>query len=155
MALTVRDADRADVPAIVALLADDGLGSGREAVGGEIPDGYYTAFDAMAATPLVRMLLAEQDGEIVGCMQLNLIPHISMKGGTRAQLQSMRIRGDKRGSGLGEAFVRQAMEIARAAGCVLMELTTDNTRPDAHRFYKRLGFQATHIGMKIRLDQSS
>lgn len=150
--LSVRDAGRDDVPAIVALLADDGLGSGRETVGEEIPNGYYTAFDAMAATPLVRLLLAEQDGEIVGCMQLNLIPHISMKGGTRAQLQSMRIRSDRRGGGLGAAFVRQAMDIARDAGCILMELTTDNTRPDAHRFYKRLGFQATHIGMKIRLD---
>jgi len=152
MALAVRDATRNDVPVVVALLADDGLGSGREAVDGAIPASYHAAFDAIAATPLVRMLLAELDGEIVGCMQLNLIPHISMKGGTRAQLQSMRIRGDKRGGGLGEAFVRQAMEIARGAGCVLMELTTDNTRPDAHRFYKRIGFQATHIGMKIRLD---
>lgn len=150
--LSVRDAVRDDVCAIVALLADDGLGSGRETVDGEIPESYYAAFDAMAATPLVRMLLAERDGEIVGCMQLNLIPHISMKGGTRAQLQSMRIRSDLRGRRLGEAFVRQAMDIARDAGCVLMELTTDNTRPDAHRFYKRLGFQSTHIGMKMRLD---
>jgi len=150
--LTVRDAQRSDVPTIVALLADDGLGSGRETVDGPIPESYYDAFDAIAATPLVRMLLAEVDGEIVGCMQLNLIPHISMKGGTRAQLQSMRIRGDRRGGGLGQNFVRQVLEIARDAGCVLMELTTDNTRPDAHRFYERLGFVATHQGMKIRLD---
>ena len=93
--LSVRDANRADVPTIVGLLADDGLGSGRETVDAEIPESYYAAFDAMQETPLVRMLLAEMDGEIVGCMQLNLIPHISMKGGTRAQLQSMRIRSDR------------------------------------------------------------
>lgn len=150
--LLVRDATREEVPLIVELLADDGLGSGRETVGGDIPQSYVAAFDAMTDTPLVRMLVAELDGDVVGCMQLNLIPHISMKGGTRAQLQSMRIRSDHRGQRLGEDFVRQAMDIARKAGCILMELTTDNTRPDAHRFYERIGFDATHIGMKIRLD---
>jgi len=151
--LTIRDAQRADVPTIVALLADDGLGSARESVDGPVPNSYYMAFDSIANTTLVRLLLAELDGEIIGCMQLNLIPHISMKGGTRAQLQSMRIRSDRRGQGLGGIFVRQAMDLARNAGCVQMELTTHNSRSDAHLFYKRLGFQATHQGMKIRLDQ--
>lgn len=150
--LTVRDARRGDVPALVALLADDALGSGRESAEGPVPESYYAAFDAMAATPLVRMLVAAEGGDIVGCMQLNLIPHLSMRGGTRAQLQSMRIRRDRRGEGLGAAFVRQAAEIAREAGCILMELTTDNGRPDAHRFYERLGFRTTHRGMKLRLD---
>ncbi len=150
--LTVRDATRGDIPTIVGLLADDGLGSTRETVDGPVPESYFAAFDAIASTPLVRLLVAETGGEIVGCMQLNLIPHISMKGGIRAQLQSMRIRGDKRNQRLGETFIRMAMDIARGAGCTMMELTTDNSRDDAHRFYQRLGFQATHQGMKIRLD---
>ena len=150
--LAVRDARREDLPALVALLADDSLGSGRESADGTVPASYAAAFDAMAATKLVRMLVAEQEGEIVGCLQLNLIPHLSIKGGTRAQLQSMRIRSDRRGRGLGTVFVRRAVAIARDAGCVLMELTTDNRRPDAHRFYERLGFRATHQGMKLPLD---
>ncbi len=147
-----RSAERADVPAIVRLLADDKLGARRERFEVPLPEVYLRAFDAMAAQAGTELIVATQDGDVVGCLQLNLLPGLSRQGMTRAQIESVRVDARCRGQRLGERLIRHAIERARAAGCGLVQLTTDKSRADAHRFYERLGFVASHEGMKLALD---
>lgn len=146
-----RAAGRGDLPAIVRLLADDGLGRGREQPSAPLPPAYGEAFDRMAAQPGNIYLLAEIDGDIVGCLQLTVIHGLSRTGMSRVQIEGVRIAGSHRGRGIGEALFREAIERARAAGCGLAQLTTDKARPDALRFYEKLGFTASHEGMKLAL----
>ena len=148
-----RTARREDLPAIVRLLADDGLGRGRERLADPLPPEYGAAFDAMARQDGNEILLAIEDGAIVGCLQLTIIPGLSRLGATRAQLEGVRVDGTRRGSGIGEALIREAIARARRAGCALVQLTSDRRRADALRFYERLGFEPSHVGMKLELDR--
>jgi len=143
--MIIREAVAADIDAIARLLADDGLGRGREAPG---DPAYARAFAAMSAQPGNVYLLAEADGEPVGCLQFTLIHGLSRKGASRAQIEGVRVRADHRGRGIGEALFEAAFTRARGLGCTLVQLTTDRARGDAHRFYERLGFTASHWGMK-------
>ena len=154
--MIIRTAEREDIAAIVALLADDQLGATRETPGDPPADCYLAAFEAMAAQGSNRYLIAldEQEGRpgsVVGCLQLTMIAGLSRRGMTRAQIEGVRVAASHRGAGVGEALMRHAIEQARAAGCGLVQLTTDKRRPDAHRFYDRLGFVASHEGMKLDL----
>jgi ribosomal protein S18 acetylase RimI-like enzyme len=150
----VRAATREDVPAIVRLLADDALGAARERVEDPVAPVYLRAFDEIAAQPGNRLLVADRDGAVVGCLQLTIIPSLSRAGMRRAQLESVRVSSRYRGARVGEQLVKEAIARARAAGCGLVQLTSDVTRADARRFYERLGFEATHIGMKLLLPTS-
>jgi GNAT superfamily N-acetyltransferase len=153
-AVTFRDARRADVPRIVGLLADDVLGAGREAGpgdGGELADAYWDAFEQVEASSSNRIIVAEADGEVVGTLQLTLIPGLSRQGMTRAQIEAVRVAASQRGQGLGAAMINWAIEEARGAGCGLVQLTSDRQRPAAIRFYESLGFTATHEGLKLPL----
>jgi ribosomal protein S18 acetylase RimI-like enzyme len=149
--MIIRRATQADLEAIVRLLADDPLGAAREQYAVPLPVAYRTAFAAMQAQPGNELLVAVLDGEVAGCLQLTVIPGISRLGGSRAQIEGVRVATAHRGAGIGEALVHDAIERARDAGCALVQLTTDSTRVDARRFYERLGFEATHVGMKLRL----
>lgn len=140
-----REATRADVPAVVALLADDVLGHGRESA--DLAP-YLAAFDAMQDEGGNRLIVAEQDGRVVACYQLRLISGLSLSAARRAQVEGVRVTADLRGRGLGAALMADAEARARAAGCQLIQLTTNATRTDAHRFYARLGFTPSHIGFK-------
>ena len=140
-----------DLPAIVRMLADDALGATREQYEDPLPGPYLNAFAAMQAQGGNDMIVAVDDGKVVGCIQLTLIPGLSRLGMTRAQIEGVRVDSTWRGKGLGEKLFRHAIELARAKGCGLVQLTTDATRPDAKRFYERLGFEASHIGMKLSL----
>jgi GNAT superfamily N-acetyltransferase len=151
MPLAFRSIRRDDVPKIVAMLADDPLGAARERYADPLPDCYWRAFAAIERTPSVDILVAELDGAVVGCLQLAMTPGLARQGMTRAQIEAVRVAGSHRGQRIGEAMIEEAIRRARAAGCGLVELTTDKRRPDAHRFYERLGFQATHEGMKLVL----
>ncbi|HEX2771055.1 MAG TPA: GNAT family N-acetyltransferase [Micromonosporaceae bacterium] len=146
-----REARRTDVPAIVALLADDPLGGGREAVGEDVDAAYWRAFDAIDADERNALIVADHDGEVVGTIQLTFIPGLSRHGAERAQIEGVRVRADQRGSGLGRQMIEWAIDQARERGCRLVQLTTDKSRTDAHRFYASLGFVASHEGMKISL----
>ena len=146
--MIIREAVAADVDAIVALLADDGLGRGREAPGDPV---YATAFLAMEGQPGNVYLVAERDGTLVGCLQLTLIHGLSRKGASRAQIEGVRVHADHRGRRIGEALFEASFTRAREAGCNLVQLTTDRQRADALRFYERLGFKASHWGMKRAL----
>jgi GNAT superfamily N-acetyltransferase len=155
-AVTVRPARREEVPAIVALLADDPLGREREAASEPLPDAYWCAFDKIAAQTGNLLFVAERHGdvpgEIIGCLQLTIIPGLSRRGMTRALIEAVRVGAGARGLGVGEQMVRHAIEVARAAKCGLVQLTSDTSRVDAHRFYERLGFVASHVGFKLALD---
>ena len=143
--MIIREAVVADIEAIVRLLADDGLGRGREAPG---DPAYRRAFAAMSAQPGNVYLVAEDSGALIGCLQFTLIHGLSRKGASRAQIEGVRVRADQRGKGIGEALFEAAFARARDLGCSLVQLTTDRARGDAHRFYERLGFTASHWGMK-------
>jgi GNAT superfamily N-acetyltransferase len=146
-----REARRTDVPAIVALLADDPLGGGRETVGEDVDAAYWRAFDAIDADERNALVVADRDGEVVGTMQLTFIPGLSRRGAERAQIEGVRVRADQRGSGLGRQMIEWAIDQARERGCGLVQLMSDKTRADAHRFYASIGFVASHEGMKLGL----
>ena len=146
--MIIREARAGDIDAIARLLADDGLGRGREAPG---DPAYARAFEAMSAQAGNVYLVAEEAGVLIGCLQFTLIHGLSRKGASRAQIEGVRVRADRRGLGIGEALFEAAFARARDLGCSLVQLTTDRARGDAHRFYERLGFQASHWGMKRNL----
>lgn len=150
--LIFRDAREDDLAAIIAMLADDGLGGGRERVQAQgVDPAYVAAFHAMQAQPGNRTIVIEQDGALVGTYQFTLIAGLSHAGAKRAQIEAVRVRGDRRGGGIGEAMLRHAVAEAKAAGCRLVQLTSDKRRGRAHLFYERLGFVGTHIGYKMDL----
>jgi len=144
-----RPAVAGDLPAIVALLADDPLGALRESPGELAP--YRAAFARIAADPGQHLLVAERDGRVVGTLQLTLIPGLARQGATRALIEAVRVGADERGSGLGTALLTHAIEESRRLGAELVQLTSDASRTDAHRFYERLGFTGSHLGFKLSL----
>jgi GNAT superfamily N-acetyltransferase len=146
-----RRATRADLPAIVALLADDALGSAREDPRLPLDARYVTAFDAMDRDPNQLLAVVELDRAVVGCLQLSFIPGLSRLGMLRGQIESVRIAASQRGGGLGRTMFEWAIAECRTRGCGLVQLTTDKARPDALRFYEGLGFKASHEGMKLAL----
>ncbi|MCU1668900.1 MAG: acetyltransferase [Blastococcus sp.] len=140
------------MPSIVELLSDDPLGAAREGAdgdGGLSP--YLRAFEAIDADPAHILLVAEVDGQVVGTMQLSFLPGLARRGARRAQIEAVRVRGSHRGSGLGQAMATWAIDEARRRGCVLVQLTSDKQRTAVHRFYRRLGFIASHEGFKLTL----
>ncbi|HEY0304145.1 MAG TPA: GNAT family N-acetyltransferase [Longimicrobiales bacterium] len=149
--LTIRAARRGDLPAIVRMLADDELGRKREAATDPLPDSYYAAFDEIERDPNNLILVAVQGDVVVGTLQLTYTPSLSYRGGWRATVESVRTDAEVRGQGIGRAMMEHAIGLARAQGCVLMQLSTHQSRTDAHRFYQRLGFKAEHLGMKLML----
>ena len=148
MPAVLREARREDVPEMVALLADDAIGAGRE---GPADDAYYAAFELIAADPRNRLLVAEAGGRIVGTLQLTMIPGLSRHGMLRAQIEGVRVSSGLRGQKLGRRMIEWAIEAARGQGCGLVQLTSDKRRPDAVRFYQSLGFTASHEGLKLPL----
>ena len=151
--VSFRPARREDVPAIVRLLADDPLGAGREQASDPLPDGYWHAWEAIDIRPGCSLLVAEDAaGAIVGCLQLDILPGLSQRGAWRGQVEGVRVAAGQRGRGLGAALLRHAISLAREAGCSSVQLTSNVVRIDARRFYERLGFVASHVGMKLALD---
>ncbi|MFI5834642.1 GNAT family N-acetyltransferase [Micromonospora sp. NPDC051300] len=144
-----REAVRADLPAVLALLADDVLGRTRDLP--QVDEAYERAFADLDADPRNLMIVADDGGEVVGCFQITYIPGLGRHGAERSLIESVRVRSDRRGRGLGGAMMRWAIDQARARGCTLVQLTTDKKRADAHRFYRDLGFVASHEGMKLAL----
>lgn len=151
MEINIREATASDLEDIVALLADDPLGATREDPRHPLNPRYTKAFEAIHTDPNQFLAVACEGARIVGTLQLSFIPGITRTGMWRGQIEGVRIAADQRGKGLGEVLFSWAIERCRQEGCDLVQLTTDKSRPDAHRFYDRLGFEASHIGYKIRL----
>jgi ribosomal protein S18 acetylase RimI-like enzyme len=149
--ITIRPARSSDIAAIVALLADDALGRGRERIEDPLPPSYLQAFERVERDPNIELVVAEgEGGEVVGCLQLCILPGLSSQGASRGLIEDVRVASRHRSRGIGEQLVQWAVAEAQAKGCKLVELLTHNTRVDAQRFYKRLGFQASHVGMTVR-----
>lgn len=146
-----RRAQARDIPAIVALLADDPLGGQREEPALPLSECYTTAFAAIELDPNQLLAIAEDGARIVGTLQLTFIPGLSRKGAWRGQVEAVRIVADRRQSGLGQRMFEWAIATCRTRGCSLVQLTTDKARPDAHRFYEQLGFMPSHLGYKLPL----
>jgi len=140
-----------DLPAIIGLLADDPLGATREELRDPLPQSYRDAFAAITSDPRQTLIVGENAGAIVACLQLTFIPGLSHKGAWRAQIESVRVSAAHRNRGIGDTLIRYALDLARRQGCRTAQLTTDKTRADAHRFYSRLGFVTSHEGMKLKL----
>jgi GNAT superfamily N-acetyltransferase len=147
----MRRATRQDVRRIVEMLADDAIGATREALANPLPQEYWDAFDAIEADPNQYLAVAEIDGAVVGCLQLTFQPGLTRLGMWRAIVEGVRVDSSRRGARIGETMIAWAIEEARRRRCGLIQLTTDKRRTDAHRFYERLGFAATHEGMKLGL----
>ncbi|MFF0435070.1 GNAT family N-acetyltransferase [Streptomyces sp. NPDC004327] len=147
--LTIRPAERGDLPAVVAMLADDPLGARRESPDDLTP--YTAAFDRLDGDPHQHVVVAVRAEKVVGTLQLTIVPGLSRRGMTRSIIEGVRIHADERGSGLGTRLIEWAVEESRTQGCGLVQLTSDVTRADAHRFYERLGFKPSHVGFKLSL----
>jgi GNAT superfamily N-acetyltransferase len=146
-----REAREEDLADIVSLLADDALGATREAPGEPLHPAYRAAFARIAANPDDALIVAEVDGTVCACAQLTLLNGLSHTGMSRAQIEAVRVARDRRGTGLGTRLVEHLIDRARAAGCGMVQLTSTASRTRAHAFYERLGFTATHVGMKLDL----
>lgn len=151
MNLGFREATREDLPEIVRMLADDFLGATRERYENPLPESYVKAFEEIDADKNNELIVAEIDGEIVGTLQITFTPSISLQGGKRATVESVRVDAEQRGQGLGKELMLWAIERAKSEGCYILQLTTNSERTDAHRFYENLGFEGSHLGMKIYL----
>ncbi|MFJ9087047.1 GNAT family N-acetyltransferase [Streptomyces sp. NPDC102384] len=147
--LEIRPAAAEDIPEIVAMLADDPLGAQRESPEDLTP--YLAAHERLTADANQHLVVAVRGGRVVGTLQLSIIPGLSRKGSTRSIIESVRIHADERGSGLGTQLIEWAVDESRREHCQLVQLTSDATRTDAHRFYERLGFVSSHLGFKLQL----
>jgi ribosomal protein S18 acetylase RimI-like enzyme len=149
--VTIRPVRRADVAVIVGMLADDPLGGARERIEDPLPSSYYTAFETLQRDPNIQLVVAEDgEGKVVGCLQLCILPGLSSQGASRGLIEDVRVASHCRSRGIGEQLVQWAVAEARGKGCKLVELLTHHTRVDAQRFYERLGFARSHVGMTIR-----
>jgi ribosomal protein S18 acetylase RimI-like enzyme len=144
-----REAKEADLPAIVAMLADDDLGRGRESSTSDST--YARAFEEVRRSGDNRVLVAERDGQVIACLQLTIIPGLSRQGAKRGQIEAVRVSAAARGGGVGEELMRHAIALAKADDCRLVQLTSDKQRARAHDFYRRLGFVPSHEGFKLEL----
>jgi GNAT superfamily N-acetyltransferase len=147
--LDIRPATTDDVSAIVGMLADDPLGAQRESPDDLEP--YLTALERLSSDPNQHVVVATRESRVVGTLQLTIVPGLSRRGATRSIIEGVRIHADERGSGLGSRLIEWAIEESRRQNCQLVQLTSDNTRTEAHRFYERLGFTASHVGFKLAL----
>lgn len=149
--LVFRLARREDVPAIVRMLADDDLGSQREKFEDPLPESYYVAFEKINADSNHELIVTELNGEVVGTLHLMFLPSVSFQGGLRSQIESVRVDTKYRNLGIGREMMNWAIERAKEHGAHVVQLTTHLTRKNAHRFYERLGFKGSHLGMKLSL----
>lgn len=154
MNLVIREARRDDLAAVVGLVAADAIREVAETVpgdGGDVAAEYVTAFDEIAADPRQLLLVGELAGAVVATCQLTFIRQLVYRGGLIAQVESVRTAEQLRGRGIGQALLEYVIAESRRRGAVRLQLTTNNQRVDAHRFYERLGFVRSHVGMKLYL----
>ncbi len=150
----IRRAFREDVSDVVRLLADDPLGAKRERFKTPLPQRYYDAFEAIDRDDNHELVVMEDNGELIGTLQLTILPYLTYEGGTRGLIEAVRIAAGLRGGGLGAQLIEWAIGRCRERGCRVVQLTTDKTRAGAVEFYQKLGFKATHEGLKLHFEGS-
>ncbi|RAZ73925.1 GNAT family N-acetyltransferase [Mesorhizobium atlanticum] len=150
-AISIRRAIEADVAAIVAMLADDALGRAREDANLPLAQPYLDAFAAIEGDPNQLLAVMTDGDDVIGTLQITFLAGLSLRGAWRGQIEAVRVASGRRGEGLGQRLLEWAMDKCRERGCRIVQLTTNKSRTDAHRFYERLGFKASHIGYKLEL----
>lgn len=153
MDIVARTAREEDLPELVAMLADDELGAQRESTRDLAP--YRAAFARIDASHEQLLVVFEDAGQLVGTLQLSFLPGLSHQGATRAQIEAVRVREDRRGGGLGTMMITWAVDTARQHGAAMVQLTSSASRTRAHAFYSRLGFVSSHVGFKLPLDEGT
>ena len=149
-----RKAKKDDVPEIVKMIANDELGKQREDYQEPLPEKYYQAFENIDSDINEELIVIEnEENEVIGTLQLTFIQYLTYQGGIRAQIEAVRIREDQRGKGIGEKLFKWAINRSKEKGAHLLQLTTDKKRPEALKFYEKLGFTASHAGMKLHFDK--
>jgi len=149
-----RKATKEDIPQIIKMISDDELGKLREEYKDPLPSVYYKAFHNIDIDPNQDLIvIQDSDSSIIGTLQLSFIQYLTYKGGIRAQIEAVRIRKDRRGEGLGETLFKWAIQRAKDRDAHLIQLTTDKKRPEALKFYERLGFKPSHEGMKLHFSK--
>jgi GNAT superfamily N-acetyltransferase len=151
MKIEMRPAISKDLLPIVQLLADDFLGQHREHLSEPIDENYINAFREIESSPNNELIVAEMDGKVIGTLQLTFTPSLSYQGSKRCTVESVRVDSKLRGQGIGREMMLWAIARAKENGCISMQLTSHNDRENAHRFYERLGFLRSHVGMKLPL----
>jgi GNAT superfamily N-acetyltransferase len=147
--MQIRKTRKTDLPAIIEMLANDTLGAKRETFDNPLPECYYDAWEKIQKDPNQKLMTLEHNKQVIGTFQMTFIPSLTYQGGTRAQIEGVRIREDYTGRGFGQKVFEWAIEESKRIGAHVMQLTTDKQRPDAIRFYEKLGFVASHEGMKL------
>lgn len=145
-----RAADKTDLPSLIEMLASDPLGASRETIQSSPHPAYVSAFNAIQSDPNNEIIVAVSNGMVAGMLQITFVQYLTHSGSSRATIEGVRIHQQFRGEGIGEKMLRHAIDQARAKGCGIVQLTTDKSRPDAIRFYQKLGFVASHEGMKLK-----
>jgi len=149
--MTFRNANKEDIPAIVSLLANDKLGINREQNTSPLPENYNSAFKSIDSDPNQELMVVEKDDMIIGTFQLTFIPYLTYQGGIRAQIEAVRIHENHRNEGLGKQMIQWAIQKSKDSGAHIVQLTTDKQRLESIKFYEKLGFQASHEGMKLHI----
>jgi GNAT superfamily N-acetyltransferase len=149
--LQIRDAQAADLEAIIRLHEEDELGAHGDAWTAENRAAYEKAFSEIEGSSDNRLFVATQDGEVVGTFQLTFIPSLTGRGALRTKVESVKVKGSKRSHGIGARMMEFAATEARARGASLLELTSNKARKAAHRFYERIGYARSHEGFKKKL----
>lgn len=149
--LTFRRATRADLEAIIAMLVDDPIGALREDGSLPLNARYIAGFEAVDRDPNQVMAVLEEDGQVIGSLQITFIPSVARLGMWRGQIEGVRILKSRRGEGLGRRMFDWAIAECRKRDCKLVQLTMDKTRTDSFKFYEALGFKASHEGFKLDL----
>lgn len=150
-AISIRRAREADVAVIVAMLADDALGRAREDASLPLAQPYRDAFAAIDGDPNQLLAVMTDGDDVIGTLQITFLAGLSQRGAWRGQIEAVRVASTRRGEGLGQRLLEWAIDKCRERGCRVVQLTTNKSRTDAHRFYERLGFKASHIGYKLEL----
>lgn len=150
--LTFREAVQGDLDNIVLMLSDDKLGQKRESYSRPLRESYLSAFHSIEVDPNIELIVACNREEEVGVLQLTMTPFLTYQGGWRASIEGVRTASTHRGRGIGTLLIKRAIQRASDRGCHMIQLTTDKQRPEARHFYEKLGFEATHDGMKLQLD---
>ena len=148
---TFRRALEADLQAIIALLGDDDIAKSREGFQAELTGEVRVAFTEISGDVNNELWVAELAGQVIATLQLTIIPGLSRNGMRRGLIEAVRVHGEHRSKGIGELFMKHVIDRAKERGCGLVQLTTDVRRAAAQRFYLRLGFEPSHVGMKLKL----
>ncbi|MBL4575501.1 MAG: GNAT family N-acetyltransferase, partial [Opitutaceae bacterium] len=150
----IRKALRTELSSIVRLLADDKLGRTRESYESPFPASYATAFDEISNSDSNELLVALSENKVVGVLQITFIPYLTFKGGKRALIEGVRVDSDYRSQGIGRLMILEAIGRAKKRSCHMIQLTSNKSRPEAIQFYRSLGFEPTHEGLKLSIEDN-